>query len=59
MRQQVDGQIKEDFINGNIKIDMSNYLKPEGMSEDDWKREIQGQAYKSILLWAKLKFDRI
>ena len=50
---------KEDFINGKIQVDMSNYPAPPGMDSNEWENEIKAQTYKSILLWAKLKFDRI
>jgi hypothetical protein len=56
-----DGELNS----GDFKINISDYPIPKDengnpkMSKEEWKREIEAQTYNSILLWAKLKFDRL
>lgn len=44
---------------GNFKIDFTNYPKPKNVEADEWHRQVEAEVYKSILLWSKLKFDRL
>ena len=51
--------LTDDYKNGNIKVNINNYKVPEGVSQEEYARDVEAEVFRSALLWGKLKFRRL